>query len=92
MAAVARLGDLRVAPMYLRGFPSPGSVGKNAPGEERLRRRRRFARPFRREIWTPRRKMQAMATQNKGRLGSLLLGLGFGFGWLGEVTTPKGVA
>ena len=29
-------GGLRVAPMYLRGIPSPESVGKNAPGEERL--------------------------------------------------------
>ena len=28
--------DLWVAPMYLRGIPSPESVGKNAPGEERL--------------------------------------------------------
>ena len=77
MAAVARLGDLWVAPMYLRGFPSPGSVGKNAPGEERLRRRRRFFKTSPSRNWDAATLDESDGATCWGRLGGSLLGLGF---------------
>ena len=77
--------------MYLRGIPSPESVGKNAPGEERLS-------PSTSICKTSSSRNLDAATQDasdgdtkQGSLGQLAFGVRFWVGWLGEVSTPKGL-
>ena len=62
------------------GFPCLLAWGRMLQGRSAGRRRRRFARPLRREIWTPRRKMRARATQHLGRW-ALVFGVRFLFGF-----------